>query len=90
MTTVGYGDIVPITAIGRIIGVILILTGLAYVSLVTATLAYSFIDLFKTEFHKTVEKREKRIIDYEDKIDKLIFEVNELKKKIDVNKKNNR
>jgi voltage-gated potassium channel len=47
MTTVGYGDIVPITAIGRMIGVILILTGMGYLSLATATLAYSFLDFFK-------------------------------------------
>ena len=64
MTTVGYGDIVPITAIGRIIGIILILTGMLYLSLITATLAFSFIDFFRAESRKSAERVEKRVIDY--------------------------
>ncbi len=87
MTTVGYGDIVPITAIGRIIGVIIILTGMGYVSLVTATLAYSFLDFFRKESRKAAEKVENRVVDYEDKLDELIMQVNKLEKKIDENKK---
>ena len=87
MTTVGYGDIVPITAIGRIIGVILILTGMGYVSLVTATLAYSFLDFFRREARKASEKVENRVVDYEDKLDELILQVNKLEKKIDEKKK---
>jgi voltage-gated potassium channel len=88
MTTVGYGDIVPITLVGRIIGVILILTGMGYVSLVTATLAYSFIDLFRKESHKAVDKVGQKVIDYEEKIDKLLLKVENLEKKIDeTNKK---
>ncbi len=87
MTTVGYGDIVPVTAIGRIIGVILILTGMGYVSLVTATLAYSFLDFFKKEARKASEKVENRVVDYEVKLDELIIQVNKLEKKIDEKKK---
>jgi len=83
MTTVGYGDIVPVTLIGRILGVIIILTGMAYVSLVTATLAYSFIDLFRKESGQAVKKVEKRVIDSDDKIDELLVKIDELESKID-------
>jgi voltage-gated potassium channel len=81
MTTVGYGDIVPITGIGRIIGMLMIFTGLGYVSLVTATLAFSFIDFFRTESRKAADRVEKRVIEYEEKIDELIMIVNDLKEK---------
>ena len=91
MATVGYGDIVPITFAGRIIGSLLILTGMAYVSLVTATLALMFIEEFRKESSKTKEKvREriqKRTSAYEKKIDELLEKVDannkELTDKVD-------
>lgn len=39
MTTVGYGDMLPVTVGGRIIAVVLMITGLAMLGTVTATLA---------------------------------------------------
>ena len=87
MTTVGYGDIVPITAIGRIIGTIIILSGMLYLSLLTATLAFSFIDFFRTESRKSANRVEKKVIDYEKKIDELINTVDELKEEIGKSKK---
>ena len=91
MATVGYGDIVPITFAGRIIGALLILTGMAYVSLVTATLALIFIEEFRKESNKTKEKIQKRIQNrtsaYEKKIDELLEKVEannkELTEKVD-------
>ena len=83
MTTVGYGDIVPITFAGRIIGIIMILSGMGYLSLVTATLAYSFIDLFRKESHKAVDKVEKKVMNYEEKIDELLVKIDNLEEKID-------
>ncbi len=54
---------------------------MGYVSLVTATLAFSFIDFFRTESRKVADRVEKRVIGYEEKIDELIMTVNELKEK---------
>jgi voltage-gated potassium channel len=95
MTTTGYGDIVPVTVVGHIIGVIVILTGMGYVSLVTATLAYSFIDLFRKESRKATTKLEKtadelnnNFIIHKEKIDEVLRRMDEIENKIDdINKK---
>ena len=43
MTTVGYGDKVPITPGGRIIGIVIMFFGMALISLFTATVSSIFV-----------------------------------------------
>ena len=44
ITTVGYGDVVPHSTLGRVIGLILMLSGVVLVSLFTATIASIFVE----------------------------------------------
>ncbi len=44
MTTVGYGDLVPTTLEGRLVGMLLILVGVALFSLLTASFSVFFIE----------------------------------------------
>lgn len=44
MTTVGYGDLVPTTLEGRLVGMVLILVGVAIFSLLTASFSVFFIE----------------------------------------------
>ncbi|PKL66298.1 MAG: ion transporter [Methanobacteriales archaeon HGW-Methanobacteriales-1] len=96
MTTTGYGDIVPITLIGQIIGVIMIFSGMGYVSLVTATLAFSFIEIFRkasnkasNKLGKTAERLESNLDSHDKKIDEVLKKMEQLEKKIDELEKSN-
>lgn len=44
ITTVGYGDIYPASVGGRVVGVLLMLFGIGFLGLLTATLASSFVE----------------------------------------------
>jgi voltage-gated potassium channel len=44
LTTVGYGDVVPVTLLGRLVGTALMVIGFISLSLVTATVASVFIE----------------------------------------------
>jgi voltage-gated potassium channel len=43
VTTVGYGDVVPQSDVGRLVATVLLLGGLAFLSVVTATITSSFV-----------------------------------------------
>ena len=43
ITTVGYGDVVPHSVFGRIIGIIVMLSGISVISLLTATISSMFV-----------------------------------------------
>lgn len=44
LTTVGYGDVVPVTALGRLVGSAVIVGGVVTLAMVTATVASVFIE----------------------------------------------
>lgn len=50
-TTVGYGDLSPVTPIGRIVAAILMLVGIGFIGMLTGTIATFFLS--KEEKHNT-------------------------------------
>lgn len=65
-TTVGYGDMVPVTDAGRGIATLLMLVGVALLSVVTANIAAFFVEESKAEHHELVERL--------DRIERLLAE----------------
>jgi voltage-gated potassium channel len=43
VTTVGYGDLYPVSVQGRLIGIVLMFTGIGFLSLLTAAVASRFV-----------------------------------------------
>lgn len=58
-TTVGYGDISPLTIGGRMIAIILMLTGIGLIGSITASVATNFIENIKEE--KESDQKENQI-----------------------------
>lgn len=61
VTTVGYGDITPVTVPGRIAAIIIMLAGLGVISTLSASIAAYFVDQGKQSELKQIEERLKRI-----------------------------
>lgn len=49
VTTVGYGDVTPENAIGRVVGAIIMLESIAFVAIVTAAITSSFVERARRE-----------------------------------------
>jgi voltage-gated potassium channel len=64
-TTVGYGDVSPVTPEGKFIAVGLMLLGIGFVGVFTATISSEFFD------HGRVNQVEERLARIEAKLDRL-------------------
>ena len=57
ITTVGYGDVVPVSTEGRIIGAILILLGVGLFAMLTASFSVLFISRSEVKMEENIEKQ---------------------------------
>jgi voltage-gated potassium channel len=71
VTTVGYGDVSPITTEGRVIAVVLMFTGIGVIGIFTATVASLF---FEHDQDAEMARVEQRLEGLEAKIDRLLRE----------------
>jgi voltage-gated potassium channel len=64
VTTVGYGDTYPVTTVGRLVAVLLMVTGIALLGVITANVAAWFVERFNETEEKTQQDqdRQERII----------------------------
>lgn len=81
MTTVGYGNTVPVTRIGQLIAVTAIVVGVAYTGWVTAAMASSLIEDFRKKRKIEIEKTNEAIEKIIEKLDKIENELEEIKKR---------
>jgi voltage-gated potassium channel len=56
VTTVGYGDFVPHSAGGRIVGALVMLVGVSFVAVVTAAIAAAFVQTAKRKVGEDPER----------------------------------
>lgn len=60
-TTTGYGDIYPITPLGKFFGIIISLLGIAMIAIPTGIVSSAFINIVQARTHKATEERLKRL-----------------------------
>ncbi|KUK75237.1 potassium channel family protein [Methanobacterium sp. 42_16] len=68
ITTVGYGDVVPITSWGRVVGIIAMVSAIGISSLLTAATTSSLMDKLREDREKIVQKS----VEYVAKIDDTV------------------
>lgn len=78
ITTVGYGDIIPVTAIGRIMGVISMLSALVLTSIVTSVATFSLIEKFRKGTQHMAQETKKKVEDLDDKLDEISHRLNQM------------
>jgi len=71
ITTVGYGDIIPVTSLGRLTGVIIMLSAIASTSLITASATSTLLDTLRREQERIDSKRRDEFMKLTDKLDEL-------------------
>jgi voltage-gated potassium channel len=75
-TTVGYGDVSPVTGEGRVIAVTLMLVGIGFISILTATVASFFVDQGNNNGDE-IRQLQERLARMEQKQDELLERLKE-------------
>lgn len=71
VSTVGYGDTVPLSAAGKVFGAVVILFGVGFFSLLTASFSAYFISRGELEIEEEEEEEINRLKNIEDRIDAM-------------------
>lgn len=71
ITTVGYGDLTPVTATGRFVGAGMMIAGIALLGVVTASVATWFLDRVRETGEATEAATRQDVADLSAKIDRL-------------------
>lgn len=86
ITTVGYGDIIPVTGIGRLMGVISMFSALVLTSIVTSVATFSLIEKFRKGTEALAEKTGRYVETMDEKLDNLNHRLDDLEKMDEINK----
>ena len=92
ITTVGYGDIIPVTGLGRLMGVMSMFSALILTSIVTSVATFSLIEKFRKGTEALAEKTIIKVKSIDEKLDNInnrldkMDRINEINKNIDLMK----
>ncbi len=86
ITTVGYGDVVPVTGMGRLMGVLSMFSALVLTSIVTSVATFSLIEKFRKGTELLAEKTSAKVKSVDEKLDTITSRLDELDRISDVNK----
>ena len=79
VTTVGYGDVTPTTAPGKLVGALMMLEGIAFLSIVTAAITSTFVARAQAEREakaqvdedRAGDRLDARLVDLSERLDRL-------------------
>ena len=72
VTTVGYGDVVPTSAGGRLVGALLMLAGVSAIPITTSLVVSVFVSRLQRQQHALDLKEREEIVDRLERIEKAL------------------
>ena len=82
VTTVGFGDVIPSSPLGKFVGLILLINGVLMFSIFTASFAYMFNDRI---FKKENDEFNQRVDSLKDNMNETVASIDAIKEKVNSN-----